>query len=426
MQAKNSRYSARYAELPPSTPQSKNTSTTNFSNKGVNMKNFYDRIREFRGKPVYEILAKTRESKGSFFVCYREYLDGKRTCRNLYLRSIGGYYCQGAPDKEMSPCILNHTPNIFQNSYYYANTENVKPLLKIRPDFQYIIKKMEINLYDVFKVFNHWSKYPKMELLLNIGLPKITMNKTFFKYKESKQKKILQYYKQNCHIEITTFVTLQEITEAMKLKRTVDEIHEYKHKCYHTKEITYNEWKMISPLQITEWDYIAYKKRLKEHFPERFNDEYWTKFNSTFDFHIRENKTIKEVKNMLEAEDRKKREEINKQYLAAIKRKLKWEGSFNGLHVYIPANIEDIKIQAEALEQCLIHCNYADKVIKKQSTLIFIRDGETPIATAELDNKSKKIIQFYGNEMDHDNCLPPENAKIALEMFTHKFIRKSA
>lgn len=390
------------------------------------MKNFYDRIREFRGKPVYEILAKTKESKGSFFICYREYLDGKRTCRNLYLHSIGGYYCQGEPEKELSPCTLDHTPNIFQCSTRWADLEDVKPLLKIAPDFQYIIKKMHLYLNEIFKIFNHWQKFPKMELLLNMKLPNIARNKTFFKFKESKQKEILQYFKQNCHIDDTRYITLQDITEAMKLKRSVDEIHEYRHQCCHTKDISFKEWKMISPLQITEWDYIAYKERLKEHFPERFNDAYWTKFNSTFDFHAKENKTIKEIKNILEAEDRKKREETNKQYLAAIKRKLKWEGSFNGLHVYIPANIEDIKIQAEALEQCLIQCNYADKVIKKQSTLIFIRDGETPIATAELDNKSKKIIQFYGNEMDRDNCLPPENAKIALEMFTHKFIRKSA
>ena len=390
------------------------------------MKNFYDRIREFRGKPVYEILAKTKESKGSFFVCYREYLNGKRTCRNLYLHSIGGYYCQGEPDKELSPCTLDHTPNIFQCSTRWADLEDVRPLIKIAPDFQYIFKKMHLNLNEVFKIFNHWQKFPKMELLLNMKLPNIARNKTFFKFKESKQKAILQYFKQNCHVNDTRYITLQEITEAMKLKRTVDEIHEYRHKCCHTKEITYNEWKMISPLDINEWDYINYKERLKEHFPERLKDDYWTKFKCSFDFHDKERRTIKEIQNIIEAEDRQKREEQNKKYLAAIRKKLKWDGTFNGLHVYIPANIEDIKIQAEALEQCLIACDYASKVINKESTLIFIREGDTPIATAELCNKSKKIIQFYGNEMDHDNCLPPENAKIALEMFTHKFIRKSA
>lgn len=389
------------------------------------MKHFYDQIRNFRGKPVYEILAKTKESK-DFFVCYREYLDGKKTCRNLYLRSIGGYYCKGEPEKEMLPCILDHTPKISQCEIRFADEEDVKPIIKLFPDFKYIIKKRNMFLSEVFDIARHWQKHPNMEILLNMGLPNIATNKTFFKFKESKQKEILQYYKQNCHIDHNGTVQLQDITIAMKLKKTVDEIYEYRHKCCHTKEISYNEWKMISPLQITEWDYIRYKKRLKNHFPERFNDAYWTKFKSTFDFHTKENKTIKEVKNMLEAEDRKRREEINRKYTAAIKKKLKWDGTFIGMHVYIPKTIEDIKFQADTLNQCLIHCDYADKVIKKISTLIFIKDGDTPIATAELDNKSKKIVQFYGNELDRDNCLPPENAKTALEMFMNKFIRKCA
>ena len=389
------------------------------------MTTFTDRIREFRGKPVYEILAKTKESKGSFFVCYRENLDGKATCRNLYFCPIGGYRAKGAPEKKLYPCTLNSTPNIGQCEST-ATEEDLEPIFKRYPDFKYIHKKMYIRRCSVFKVLKQWIQYPKMELLLNMGLPRIAMNKTFFKLKESKQREILQYFKSHSSVEYKAAITLQDITGAMKNSCSVDDMWNYHSSCYYSKEISFKEWKMISPLDISEWDYVNYKKRLKEYFPERLEDDYWTKFKCSFDFHDKERRTIKEVQNIIEAEDRQKREEQNKKYLAAIRKKLKWDGTFNGLHVYIPANIEDIKIQAEALEQCLIACDYASKVINKESTLIFIREGNTPIATAELSNKSKKIIQFYGNEMDRDNCLPPENAKIALDMFTHKFIRKSA
>ena len=396
------------------------------------MKNFYDRIREFRGKPVYEILAKTNESKGSFFVCYREHLDCSAKCRNLYFYPIGGYRVKGEPEKELYPCTLNSTPKIYQCATRTATEEDVAPLLKIKPEFKYIVKKMDIYLYDIFKIFRHWSKFPQMEILLNMKLPLLATNKSFFKLKEPRQKEILHYFKKNSHIVDSMFVTLQDITDAMKYGRTVDEIWEYRSNCFHKKEIRFPEWIKISPLGICEWDFINYRRRLKQYFPERLDEEYWTKFKNVHDFHVKENRTIKEVHNIIEAEERlrkaeqqKRIDEQDKKYFLAIKRKLNWDGTFNGLHVYIPKDLKDIKLQADALEQCLVACNYQKKVIEKKSTLIFIRDGETPIATAELDNKSKKIVQFYGNEMDRNNCLPPENAKIALDLFTNKFIRKS-
>ena len=83
---------------------------------------------------------------------------------------------------------------------------------------------------------------------------------------------------------------------------------------------------------------------------------------------------------------------------------------------------KDIKHPSQSTEQCLSPCgtNCQNKVIE-ESTLIFIRDGETPIATAELDNKAKKekLSSSTETRWTATTAFLPENAKIALEMF-HK------
>ena len=94
----------------------------------------------------------------------------------------------------------------------------------------------------------------------------------------------------------------------------------------------------------------------------------------------------------------------------------------SGISVYVPEDIADIQKQAKALNQCLITSDYIGKVIQRKCVLVFIRDGKKPMATAEL-LPNGKIGQFYGNELDFNDCLPQKKAKYALRKWTALYSR---
>ena len=126
------------------------------------MRIFIDRIREFRGEPVYEILGKTREHH-EFFVMYREWLSGKKLCRNLDYRQMAGYQAYGEPEKfQLATGWFKKTPGIV---YRTPTPEDLEPVLKRFPDFKYIAKKKTDEMHLLSQLF----LYPA-EFLLTAGI----------------------------------------------------------------------------------------------------------------------------------------------------------------------------------------------------------------------------------------------------------------
>ena len=398
------------------------------------MKNFTDRIRNFRGKPVYEILTKTKESKDSFFVCYRETLDNKRTCRNLDYIYMGGYKAYGKPEKKMIPFWNKKTPKIFALDMFSAKEEDIKPLLDMEPNFIYTFKKCgSISIADTFNLFKTWCMFPMLEILLNMGFYTLATNKNFLKLDNKRQREIVNYYlasEDKSAEEYRRFVTAEGIKGAMKHRCTYNQFKEYKRetRSHFIKEMDYKDYRKLADKNIPLYDYMWYMSHLKSEFPERLNDEYWTTFKDVDDFFSKEHKVNKQIDNRRKLEAAEARKEKKENYLKAINKYKKWDGTFNGLHIYIPKELADIENQAKALNQCLIDCDYIGQVIKKKCILAFIKKDNEPLATAELEirNRKLKLGQFYGNELDRDNCLPPDGCKEALDMFMDKFIRKSA
>lgn len=382
------------------------------------MKKWKDRIREFRGKIVYEILGQTKESNGSFFVVYREYMDGKKMCRNLYRDLYKHYSAFGKPEKDMYKYDSEETPNICWN---YPEENELELLYKIEPDFKYIVKKMNMYKQGVFKIFNHWRKHKDMELLLNMRLPRLATNQQFFKFSKEKQKEIVHFA-----LSHTTGYThpdtmkLVDILGAMK-----NHTEPWRHELYRLDRkpgITYKEWEYLTKREIRIYDFFYYKKKLSNHFPERLKDPYWTTFKGFQDFLRKENKVNNEIKAIEELKESKAREEKAEKYLKTIKSMLKWNGIFENLNIYIPSTLEDFEHQADTLNQCLIANDYIKKVIEKKSIIVFIKDeNKKPLATAEFSFKSKKLLQFYGDELDEENCDPTEECKHALNLYRQKF-----
>lgn len=398
------------------------------------MKNFYDRIREFQGKPVYEILTKTKESKDSFFVCYRETIDGKKTCRNLDYIYMGGYRTDGKPEKKWMKFWGKKTPTIFSLEAHRATLEDIQPLIDRSPNFIYTVSKYgATSKATVFNLFKTWTKYPKMEILLNMNFHTLATNQNFLKLDLKKQKEIVNFYlshEDELDLEKRHYITMDTIKGAMKYNCTFQQFKEYRSdiKTHFLKSLDYPAYRKLKDKEIPLYDYMWYREQLKREFPERLKDEYWNTFKSAEDFFEKERRINEQSENRRKLENAEKARKKATQYKKATATYKSWDGEFNGLHVYIPRSIQDITEQANTLNQCLIDCDYISKVIKKHCILVFIKKGNEPLATAELEiyEKEFKLGQFYGNELDRDNCLPPENAKIALDLFMNKFIRKSA
>ena len=400
------------------------------------MRIFKDRIRNFRGKPVYEILTKTKESKDSFFVCYRETMDGKKTCRNMDYTYMGGYWTNGKPEKNWIPFWGKKTPRIFALEPHRATVEDIQPLLDNNHDFYYTFAKYgAMSRMEAFNLFKTWSKYPKLEILLNMGFISLATNRNFLKLNMKKQKEIVNFFignedRTDQDMPSRRHATMDEIKGAMKYNCTYEQFKEYRSdtKTHYIKGLDYHAYRKLKNKGIPLYDYMWYRGMLKRDFPERLEDEYWNTFKSAEDFFEKERRCNEQIENRRNLENAERALKKARQYRSTTAKYKSWDGEFNGLHVYIPRSIQDVREQAIKLNQCLIDCDYVSEVIKKHCILAFIKKDEEPLATAELEirNKEFKLGQFYGNELDRDNCLPPEECKEALEMFMDKFIRKSA
>ena len=87
----------------------------------------------------------------------------------------------------------------------------------------------------------------------------------------------------------------------------------------------------------------------------------------------------------------------------------------DGYHIFVSASLDVWEKQADCLHQCILKAGYRDKMFNQKSVIVFIQKNGTPQATAEISNDGKKIIQFYADEFDRNNCLPSEEIKAAFQ-----------
>lgn len=380
------------------------------------MHKFTDRLTTIRGIPAYEILGCTKDHRKPFVV-FREYMTGYRSCRNLYTSIYNHYQAFGEPER-LYKYERAKSPKIVLE---YANRDELEPIFKMYPNFQYIARKMLIFRKDVFKVLEHWKAHPDMEILLNLKMMNLAMNKTFFRMGMERQKEIVRFALNSG--ENVEYMQLCDILGAMKYHCKPLDYLNYRHE--KAKAVTYSEWIHIKEKRINMKDFSIYKQRLIDYFPERLKDPYWTKPKDDKDFIAKEKRILKECMHLDELKELAKLKEKAEAYLKAIGKRSLWNGTFNGLSVYVPTEIEDWQAQASALKQCLIRNDYIDQVTKHKCIVVFIKDKDKPIATAEFKGKEMKLSQFYCNE-EKRNIKPPKRARIALDMFMDKFIRKCA
>ena len=257
--------------------------------------------------------------------------------------------------------------------------------------FDYIFFK---STYYIFTYYKVWKEHKETELLLKMRYHTLPLCKSFWRIAKSKKKDFIKFLQEYNKAKLHNTNTY---TELLCYQKGIFDIDIY-NKCDKNIDI-YNYIKDKRLGYAGADKYKEYKDMLlKTH--HDINDKYWL-FPKDFD---------KAYEDVYKEYNALRNKTMNEQLQNAVRNTQ--EKLIGGYKLYIANSFEDIKKQATELHQCLISMSYEKKVADFKILLLFIRDmNDKPIATCELDRKTKEIGQFYCDESDRNNCCPSDDLK---------------
>lgn len=345
---------------------------------------------------VHEVTAIWKNKKE---LVYEEHEDGTNYCRYIYNNYHYGYVVV-FPNEKLNYYYgyniqqeeeLDNCSRLGLTISWKTKEEDLKEISKARPELKYLINKFNGTATQFIDIVNIYKKNPSIESLVGLNLNNIALDKRLEKLTKSKRTEVINFIKNN---KVDSDVNLSTILFAIKHKLTIDGARLYASNHYNYKLCNYLIKHNINNHEYN--DYIIMCEKLNKD----LKDEYWL---YPKDFMERHNLVINQLEAIKKAEELK-----NEKGVKRVGKLLSHNNvEINNYYIYIPDSIVDIQNQADILHQCLITCDYPSKVAKKQSVLVFIKKEDKPIATAEIDY-DKKLIQFYGDEIDRKNCKPSE------------------
>ena len=365
---------------------------------------------------------------------YRQYDDGREEVRNLAISSMGGYFLYdtkpGSWGKPWIDCKALREPH---TSSYMVFTNLVATeyaqIVDRHPGFRWMLDKIlakrpGVQVAEVIEYIRAWVRWPECERLYNGEYYRLCLSESFAMASYRKQCEIMQYLKQHPEIKDPGF---GEILTLMKYGMSQDDYYMTKRyhigadllKYLHAQLRNGTVFKEDYSLEALYGVYKDYIEMVDSNGHDKKQD-YW-KYPS--DLREAHDKVMREAAN-IKAATLKKRQ---KKYTAAVKKFIGKTVEDGNIRVFVPESIEEISLQASVLHQCLVTADYIGKVIDRKCLLVFIKRGNTPIATAEV-LPSGKIGQFYGDERDRNNCEPGETEKRAIDVWMTTFkpkIRKA-
>ena len=383
---------------------------------------------------------------------YKENDAGEAFTQNLYTSMWGGY-AVAFPGLPVNPN---------RNSYWYDDSiaeeegfsacnarrliggslpikQSEKDIIcDLYPDFVYMFQKWEFqNQREVMDKLIIWLEHKELELVLQAGFERVGMNKNFWRLTEANRKATCLFMRQNPQFKN---LTLQEIRQAMKADSpkeygeylvAVPSWHRSTNDRAYYPVTSFQDYKYLLKVQkktkkpkgITNTmyfnelidEYQDYKRMLykSEHDSQ---DEYWMHPSDLHAFHdklVEEERLKREAEEL--AEKLRREEEMRKKQalLKAISKKYKGlDKIVDGYSIFITSDFEEWKRQAEKLHQCIVAAGYYQKMADQKSTIVFIQKDGEPMATAEI-SQAGKILQFYANELDRNDCKPSEEIQTA-------------
>lgn len=383
---------------------------------------------------------------------YKENDAGEAYSQNLYT-SMWGSYAVAFPGLPI---------NTNRNSYHYSEaiaeeegysqdrarrliggsgpiTQAEKDIIcDLYPDFVYMFQKWNFrSKREVMDKLIIWLEHKELELVLQAGFEYVGMNKNFWRLTEENRKATCLFMRQNPQFKN---LTLQELRQAMKADSpkeygeylmAVPSYHRSTNNRAWYPAISYQDYKYLLKVQkktkkpkgLTNsmWfnelmgEYQDYMHMLyrSEHDSK---DEYWLYPSDLHAFHeklVEEERLKREAEEL--AEKLRREEEMRKKQalLKAISKKYKGlDKIVDGYSIFITSDFEEWKRQAEKLHQCIVAAGYYQKMADQKSTIVFIQKDGEPMATAEI-SQAGKILQFYANELDRNDCKPSEEIQTA-------------
>jgi hypothetical protein len=345
----------------------------------------------------------------------RNYEDGNVEWRNIRYAGVGGGYLVVYPNETYRSAYYgdegiidlenwkNTKERRLTNSEkinMFVNESNIDKnvILEHLPNAKYMLEKSKIPIRYLLELLHNFREFPEVEILAVANQFELAINKSFLKMKKANRKVIIDFVKKYSSIEN---MKLNTIKKAIR---------------NHISYYEANEMGIISDIKTYRWlkkqqelcdeyslnhtmklyrDY----KRLVERTGHDITDDYWKYPKDLGKAHNTLMAELDNIRKVQELEELKAKQE---KYFESIQTVLK-SSKIKGYEVYVPETIDDIKAQADALDQCLIRCDYVSHVIRKESLLVFIKQNGKRIGTFEV-GKNKRILQAYTDESDRSNC----------------------
>lgn len=370
-------------------------------------------INKITKKPCRIVKAKYKDMELDVF--YEDFESGYTYYRNLEYSYLTGYlvtfpgekvkyrysgesYIEKLQDWKKSYFSMNIAKK------YNRNENDYLLLMEGYPEYKFMLKKLMklsetyyISLQDIFGCMRLYKDYPEMEYLICHEYFYLIGNVSIYKYRKNNKKLFMNYLlKHREYFAKNIDLSVRDIMKCAK-NNINPELHKFFKKypddiCKYL--IKNDRWKL------GESFYRDYAEMAKE-MNHDMNDPYWKYPN---DLKAAHDKVMKE----------KELSEINKQaakqmeLIKITKGLQKNNQQIGNFKIFVANSVSQFVQASDVLHQCLMRANYIDRVIKQECIIVMIWNDEgTPVATAEI-GYDKKVRQFYGDEIDHENCKPEQ------------------
>ena len=304
--------------------------------------------------------------------------------------------------------------------------EDKNIICSVYPSFRYTLNKYKIRMrWQCMDVLKQWILHPELEYILAAGYEKVGMSRNFWNLSEKKRKECALFMRK--HPKYKDFSTI-EILSCLKSKNPevyaeyIKEIDVYTRRNYYDYKISFEDFvylKKLKGIKRDTFQSVMSRKiniycdvlRMLHRSNHDENDEYWRHPKDLCAIHAR---LVEERDREREQQHLAEMEQFKKKLLKIIKKFEDVSHKVNGYSIFVSADYEEWKRQANALHQCIVASGYYKGMAEGNYTIIFIQKKGIPIATAQV-YEGGRIGQFYADEMDHDNCLPSLEVKKAFE-----------
>lgn len=393
---------------------------------------FTDYISKYRGKIVRYVVATwpaTRSHKAGRTTVYREFENGKKQVRRLCYHPIAGYMVDESDLSSWTSAILEcRALSDGYNVYGHAlRDDEVAIITELHPNFKWTLQKAgECNCAKAMKLLQQWQKNPKVEFLVGAHYDRLSLNRSFVRYSKEKQRKILNFVKNNDSAKNWPLPKIKFVMEG----HTAKEYDDWKSfRDIYNRAFSYESYKYLTSKRIKKDDLELYRDyiAMAKECGHKIKDKYWYAPKNLHKAHekvMAEVELVREARRQEQAELKKKEELKKFETFRNVGKKFgDLITKFHGLTAYVPQDTDIVDKHAKALHQCLVYADYIGKMARQSCLMVFIADENgKPVATAEI-LPGGRLGQFYGNELYRDpaKMKPSKDAEKCVEKWMKKF-----